>query len=85
MRRKGTPHRVVSLDSSRQMRLDLSCLHPRQGGGGPLGELQCTPDVSECDGPLSLWQLARGLIPHLWKFVGGLPKHRDVLLLSRRI
>lgn len=89
MRKKGTPLRVVSLVSSREMRLVLSCLHPWWGGdvGVALGELQCTPDVSECDGPLRLWQLAPGADPSLTDVCGGggLPKHRDVLLLSRRI
>ena len=45
----------------------------------PLGELQCTPDVSEHGGPWSVW------FPSLWTFVRTLPTLRDILLLSARI
>lgn len=78
---EGHPTPVVSLDSLRQMPLVLSCVFTRRP---PLGEPRCTPDMSECGGPLSLWQKAPGSV-YLWTFVRTLPKHRDVLLLSRRI
>ena len=45
----------------------------------PLGEPQCTPDVSEHGGPWSVW------FPSLWTFVRTLPTLRDILLLSARI
>lgn len=71
----------------------LLTLQPRETAGPkssspmwtPVGELQCTPDVSERGVPLSLWQLAPGAVPYLWTLVRALPTLRDVLPLSARI
>lgn len=73
---RNPPLYVVSHDSSiqRDRWSELSSpLWP------PLGELHCTPDVSEHGGPWSVW------FPSLWTFVRTLPTLRDVLLLGARI